>query len=874
MGIVSTETRCRIPAVGVLPSADSCSTFASRSVPSVETPNREHSSGGYAAAVPISDAREDARLSVLESTRLLDSAPEEAFDRLTRLAAGLLGAPVALVSLVDDQRQFFKSALGLKEPWASRRETPLSHSICQYVTRQRAPVILSDAREHPVLRENLAIRDLEVVAYAGMPLVVADETIGSFCVIDDRPRDWSKEELRLLEDLGKSVVSEIELRLALRDAKEQRALTDALIESLGDAVIAVDVKRRFLVANQAARRIFTDGLAVGATLPPDWAARHSSLSPDGTPFPPENGALVRGLRGEETSDVTFTVQKEGAPEPAWLEASGRPVRAPDGSVIAAIAVYRNITERKRQADYYSALATNIPHASVALFDRDLRCLALEGGLLRELDLDVAAMAGRRMRELPGGSELAEFAPVEAAYRAALEGESSTVDYAFQGRVLELHIAPVRDQIGRVAAGMVLAFDRTDERAVQAALRRSEQVYRAIVKHLPKGGILMLDQDLRFVAADGPVIEQILRLSHVDNILNRSVQDLAAPENREGVVAIYRSTLQGNRHHVEIKREDRFFDLETAPIYEGDRVTHALVSLYDITDRKREAENLMRARALLGVTLENIEDGVALLDGGPRIVLANRSYGKMFDLPGGSGEGMTREEFFSHVSALVDDPERLAELLNQSSQPSSEDVEFVRPRRRILRRSFARIALPEGDGYLVTWHDVTAERDLLTERERQLLVDPLTGIGNRRAADGALRLEAERMRRAGTPLTVAVIDVDRFKRVNDDFGHAAGDEVLRHIASTLLAEKRVTDTVARWGGEEFLAILPVTLDGGRSFCERARRAVEALRCPPVPRITISAGVAELTAGESTADVVARADARLYEAKRDGRNRVNG
>ena len=82
-----------------------------------------------------SDSREARRLSVLQSTGLLDSDAEAPFDRLTRLSSRLLGAPVALISLVDDHRQFFKSAEGLAEPWASRRQTPLSHSFCQHVVR-------------------------------------------------------------------------------------------------------------------------------------------------------------------------------------------------------------------------------------------------------------------------------------------------------------------------------------------------------------------------------------------------------------------------------------------------------------------------------------------------------------------------------------------------------------------------------------------------------------------------------------------------------------------------------------------------------------------------------------------------------------------
>jgi hypothetical protein len=111
------------------------------------------------------------RLAALHRTELLDSPAQENFDRLTRLTSTVLNVPVALVSLVDSDRQFFKSCLGLAQPWASQRQTPLSHSFCQHVVQSGRPLVVSDAREHPLLRDNPAIRDLGVMAYAGAPLI-------------------------------------------------------------------------------------------------------------------------------------------------------------------------------------------------------------------------------------------------------------------------------------------------------------------------------------------------------------------------------------------------------------------------------------------------------------------------------------------------------------------------------------------------------------------------------------------------------------------------------------------------------------------------------------------------------------------------------
>jgi GAF domain-containing protein len=156
-----------------------------------------------------------ARLRELRDTGLLDSPAEESFDRLTRLTATVLNVPMALVSLVDDDRQFFKSCLGLAEPWASQRQTPLSHSFCRHVVESGRPLVISDAREHPVLRDNLAIRDLGVIAYAGVPLITpSGNVLGTLCAIDHQPRHWTTEQVEILSNLAGAALSEVALHAA------------------------------------------------------------------------------------------------------------------------------------------------------------------------------------------------------------------------------------------------------------------------------------------------------------------------------------------------------------------------------------------------------------------------------------------------------------------------------------------------------------------------------------------------------------------------------------------------------------------------------------------------------------------------------------
>lgn len=157
-----------------------------------------------ATATAVQDPK---RLAALRKTGLLDSAPDPSFDRHVRLAAEVLNAPIALVSLIDEDRQFLKSTIGVEE-----RETPLSHSFCQHAVAQRTPLIVEDAREHPLLKHNPAVEEMGTVAYAGVPLIDAGgHALGTLCVIDSRPRKWSKSQVELLNDLAASVVSDIAL---------------------------------------------------------------------------------------------------------------------------------------------------------------------------------------------------------------------------------------------------------------------------------------------------------------------------------------------------------------------------------------------------------------------------------------------------------------------------------------------------------------------------------------------------------------------------------------------------------------------------------------------------------------------------------------
>ena len=171
---------------------------------------------------PASIICNPARLGALDETGLLDSPPDATFDRFTRLAQRALGIPIVLVSLVDRNRQFFKSSLGLPADVAQAQETPLTHSFCQWVVANDEPLVIENAAQNDLVCHNGAVADLGVIAYLGIPLRTAEGfVLGSFCAIDTAPRLWSDDEQALMEDYAALVVTEIELRRALGQAQRQ-----------------------------------------------------------------------------------------------------------------------------------------------------------------------------------------------------------------------------------------------------------------------------------------------------------------------------------------------------------------------------------------------------------------------------------------------------------------------------------------------------------------------------------------------------------------------------------------------------------------------------------------------------------------------------
>ncbi|MDN4160865.1 GAF domain-containing SpoIIE family protein phosphatase [Nocardioides abyssi] len=272
------------------------------------------------------------------STTASAAEVDTSFDRYARMVRRALRVPVALVSLVESDRQVFPGAVGLPAPYQSTRETPLSHSFCQYVVADRAPLVVADARLDDRVRDNLAIPDLGVVAYAGWPLT--DHTgavVGSLCAIDDRPHPWQQDELDSLADLAAACSTEIAQRrlreeavAGQRNAEELARRSRVLLalseqlsrtQTLGEVAAAVErVSLEQVDCLRAGLWLHHDRRPASADLPaagpwngdgaPPAVLRYVEPDPAGSPW--TSAVRHAALAVDDTNPVGLALQ-DGAP---------------------------------------------------------------------------------------------------------------------------------------------------------------------------------------------------------------------------------------------------------------------------------------------------------------------------------------------------------------------------------------------------------------------------------------------------------------------------------------------------------------------------------------------------------------------------------
>ena len=219
-----------------------------------------------------------------------------ALDRLARLARRTLDVPIALITVIEPDRQRFIGLDGLGSPWGEQRWTPISHSLCQYPAQSGTPLIIPDTRLETRIDTALARAELGVIAYAGVPLRSLDgEVLGTFCAIDTEPRAWGDDEILILNDLAAAAAAELMLHGVLVDLKRARAYADATVDTVRDPLLVLDHELKVVSANRAFYRIFGVGpkqvirrpfvqLGAGEWDDPELIVALEAVVADRTPF--------------------------------------------------------------------------------------------------------------------------------------------------------------------------------------------------------------------------------------------------------------------------------------------------------------------------------------------------------------------------------------------------------------------------------------------------------------------------------------------------------------------------------------------------------------------------------------------------------------
>ena len=401
------------------------------------------------------------RLRALRRSGLMDSQAEEVFDRATRLAGRVLGVPVGLLSLVDDQRQFFKAQSGLEGWAAAQRGTPLSHSFCQHVVASDAPLVVRDARAEPLVQCNLAVEDLRVIAYIGVPVhAPGGHVLGALCAISDEPQDWTDDDVENLRDIATGVESEIAVRFHLQASQEAQGRLDAVLDALPIGVALADTDEGALVyMNRSGYE------KVGRDVEADDAESYSALgarNPDGTAYAAADYPLLRAaLNGETvTSEAMDYHLSDGRVHE--LEVDATRVAGHD----LAVATFRDVTarnaarrERERTAERMAGVLEATSDA-VFLIDGDWR-VVYANGAARRFGYDVDRIVGLTVQEAFPDIEETPFWPVYQRARETGEPQTHEDIDRYSGLLVEVRVFPSGREL------IVVGRDVAEERRAEA-----------------------------------------------------------------------------------------------------------------------------------------------------------------------------------------------------------------------------------------------------------------------------------------------------------------------------------------------------------------------------------------------------------------------
>lgn len=818
---------------------------------------------------------------------VLDTEAEPLFDSLASMASQLCRTPIALISLVDSGRQWFKANIGL----ADATETPRSVAFCDHAIRGEQVMEVPDARLDPRFTANpLVTGPPDIRFYAGAPLVMTSgERIGTLCVIDRESRCLSVEQTHTLQHLARLAVQALEMRersiqqsLAVRSAQE-RALTEsearlrAILDAQSELVSQSTPDGRLLYVNPAYAAFFGRSVdeLIGTSLF-DYVRA-------------EDCAMVRD-RIDQVIGTGVTLTSENRMlsvdgQERWVSwTNTRQFR--EGDAVLLHSTGRDITARVRAE---RALAN-----SQALLERTGRVAGVGGWEVDILTKEVRwTDETRRIHEVPPGFQptleaaLAFYSPRSAPLIAqAVETGLSTGKpwdlelelITAQGRTIWARAVGEVEFQGRRAVRMFGAFqDITERRATEQTRQEVAAIFentsdfviqadrqRRVRYMNPAAAQAMLGR--AWAAGEGLSFHELLPASTQKQFAEVIVPALQARGTWVGQsMACLADQSEVPVSHLVIAHRDDHGQIERYSLILRDISTLVAAQL----ERERQARTLRSVADAMPST-------VAVVNRQGRYVFVNQAFERLVGRPAEFILGRTAREVVGDREFERRWPWIQQALAGEAVRFEIEDDHATGQRNTAVDYLPLKTPTGEPDGFVAVGQDITQAKQEQARLQWMSQTDPLTRLLNRAGFEQRLKNHLDT--HEGEPLTLFYIDLDRFKPVNDTHGHAVGDELLKLVAKRLMRLVRPSDTVARLGGDEFAVALAGM--GNAAQAERVAQAiVDAMRRPfrINDSLTVSIG-ASVGAALGTAvpgqwhAMLARADEMLYQAKSAGRDRL--
>jgi diguanylate cyclase (GGDEF)-like protein/PAS domain S-box-containing protein len=442
-----------------------------------------------------------------------------------------------------------------------------------------------------------------------------------------------------------------------------------------------------------------------------------------------------------------------------------------------------------------------------------------------------------------------------------------------------------DASGEVSGIVVVSRDITERKRAEEALRESEETLRATIESTADG-ILVIHPERRIAYANRRFIEmwhlpEELAVAGNDSndLVTHVLDQLVDPDRFVASVEQMRWT-RGERLDTVVCKDGRIFERYRRAMLKDGEIVGRVISLRDVTERKRAEEALRESEAILKATIESTADGILVVNNAGQVVYPNERFAAMWRIPPALLETHDDDTLLAFVLDQLLDPDAFIAKVRELYQSSRESLDslYFKDDRVFERYSRPLMLDRQVAGRVWSFRDVTERKHAEEALNEQARRDPLTGLLNRRAGLSAVEERLAYAKETRSRLAVLVLDLDRFKLINDRYSHETGDAALIRFSQVMTKLVGERGAVCRLGGDEFeIALDDAGLEDAVRFAERLRtslrRSLKQEQAESLPPFTVSTGIACYPEdGQSSTDLARRADEAMYAAKAGGADAV--